>query len=182
MRHFVRIADGIDTLPLQLELTRNEALWDALPTRRLYDGTPHGAMTGIYARYMPEADLTDLAVRRREHRNVWWPAWHALPALRPLVFGLMARVQAVELGSVLLTRLPPGGEILPHSDAGSWAPTYYHCKAHVTVSGSAIVRVEDEQVRFEQGSIWTFDNLKMHAIANDGDVDRVVVIVSMRAE
>jgi hypothetical protein len=31
--------------------------------------------------------------------------------------------------------------------------------------------VEDEQVRFEQGSIWTFDNLKMHAIANDGDVD-----------
>jgi hypothetical protein len=63
-----------------------------------------------------------------------------LPSLRPMIFGLMARVQAVELGSILITKLPAGGEILPHSDQGSWAPEHYNCKAHITVAGSALVR------------------------------------------
>jgi hypothetical protein len=179
---FVQIAAGIDVLPLQLELARNAALWDALPTRRLYPGTPHAAMVDIYVRYMPECQLTDLEVRRREHRNVFWPAWHALPALRPIVFGLMARVQAVELGGILITRLPPGGEILPHSDAGNWAPEYYNAKAHLTVVGTALVTVEDEVQRFDTGTVYTFDNLLTHSITNDGATDRVVVIVSMRAE
>jgi mannose-6-phosphate isomerase-like protein (cupin superfamily) len=121
-------------------------------------------------------------VRRREHRNVFWPAWYALPALRPVVFGLMARVQAVELGSILLTRLPPGKQIEPHSDAGNWAPAYYNCKAHWTVQGSAIVRCEDEACEFVAGSVFTFDNLLTHSIENHGDEHRVCVIVSMRAE
>ena len=182
MRRFLKIADGIETLPLRLELARNEHLWDQRPDRRLYAGTPHAAMTDITARYMPEADLTDLEVRGREHRNVFWPAWHALPALRPVVFGLMARVQATELGSILITRLPPGKRIEPHSDAGSWAPEYYNCKAHWTVQGSALVTCEDEVCRFQTGQVWTFDNLRVHSVENTDDEDRISVIVSMRAE
>jgi mannose-6-phosphate isomerase-like protein (cupin superfamily) len=168
-------------MPLQIELHRNEQLWDQHSFRRTYPDTPHGQMTDIIARYMPEG-LVNITTRRAEHRNVFWPAWNALPSLRPLVFGLMARVQGVELGSILLTKLQPGGEILPHSDRGSWAPEYYQTKAHITVAGSALVRVENEEERFEQGSIWTFDNLREHQILNDGDCDRIVVIVSMRSE
>lgn len=182
MRRFVKIADGVETLPLLLELARNEQLWDQRPDRRLYPGTPHGAMTDITARYMPEGDLVDLDVRRREHRNVFWPAWHALPALRPVVFGLMARVQAVELGSILITRLPPGKQIEPHSDAGNWAPEWYNMKCHWTVAGAALVRCADEACEFKAGTIWTFDNLLVHGVENHGECDRIVVIVSMRAE
>ena len=182
MRRFLKISDGVEPLPLRLELARNEHLWDARPDRRLYAGTPHAAMTDITVRYMPEADLTDLEVRRREHRNVFWPAWHALPSLRPVVFGLMARVMAVELGSILITRLPPGKSIEPHSDAGSWAPEYYNTKAHWTVQGSALVTCEDEACWFHTGAIWTFNNLLVHSVENQGDEDRISVIVSMRAE
>jgi mannose-6-phosphate isomerase-like protein (cupin superfamily) len=182
MRRFVQIATGVEPLLLRLELARNEQLWDQHPDRRLYPGTPHAAMTDITVRYMPETNLTDLEVRRREHRNVFWPAWHVLPALRPVVFGLMTRVQAVELGSILLTRLPPGKQIDLHSDAGGWAPEYYNCKAHWTVAGSALVRCEDEACEFESGTVWTFDNLHMHSIENHGEDYRVCVIVSMRAE
>ena len=178
---FVQIASGIDTTPVLLDLARNAHLWDQNPERRLYPGTPHGQMTDITVRYMPPEQLT-MEARRLEHRNVWWPAWHALPSLRPLVFGLLHRVAAVELGSILITRLPPDGEILPHSDAGNWAPEYYNCKAHLTLAGSAVVSCEDDVRRFDVGTVWTFDNLLMHSIHNAGDGDRIVCIISMRAE
>lgn len=179
MNRFTLIAEGIDVTPLALELARNETLWDRNPERRTYPGSPHSEMVDITARYMPEGDVT-LAARGGEHRNVFWPAWYALPALRPLVFGLMARVQAVELGSIIITRLPPGGRIRPHSDRGSWAPEYYHCKAHVTARGAARVTCADDVCDFRCGQAWTFDNLLEHSVENIGNTDRVSVIVSMR--
>ena len=32
------------------------------------------------------------------------------------------------------------------------------------------------------GEAWLFDNLKLHSTVNDGDSDRVTLIVSMRCE
>lgn len=178
---FVQLASGVDTVPVLLQLNRAAHLWDRNPERRLYPGTPHAAMTDITVRYMPEGEVT-MAARRLEHRNVFWPAWHELPALRPMVFALMTRVNAVELGSILITKLPPGGVIEPHSDAGNWAPEYYNTKCHITLAGSALVSCEDEVCRFDVGTIWTFDNLLTHAVACSGDSDRIVAIVSMRCE
>jgi hypothetical protein len=37
-----------------------------------------------------------------------YPAWQLLPQLRPIIFDLMRRVEAVQLGRVLITRLAPG--------------------------------------------------------------------------
>jgi hypothetical protein len=178
---FVQIASGVDTVPVLLQLNRASHLWDRNPERRLYPGTPHAAMVDITVRYMPEAEVT-LEARRLEHRNVFWPAWHELPALRPMVFALMSRVGAVELGSILLTKLRPGGVIQPHTDAGNWAPEFYNCKAHLTLAGSALVRCEAEVCRFEAGTVWTFDNLLTHSIEAIGDCDRIVCIISMRCE
>lgn len=175
------IASGIDVVPLAVELARNEDLWDRNPQRRTYPGSPHAAMTDITVRYMPEEFIT-LEERRREHRNVFWPAWHFMPALRPLVFALMARVQAVELGSIIITRLPPGKMIEPHSDVGSWAAGFYNCKCHLTVLGSASVRCDEDVCEFSMGQIWTFDNLLLHSVHNEGTVDRISVIVSLRCE
>jgi hypothetical protein len=130
---------------------------------------------------MPEADVT-LESRRLPHRNVFWPAWHELPALRPMVFALMTRVGAVELGSILITKVPPGQMIQPHTDAGNWAPLFYNTKAHVTLLGSSISQCEEEQVIMRQGEVWTFDNLLVHSVTNNGDCERICCIVSMRCE
>jgi mannose-6-phosphate isomerase-like protein (cupin superfamily) len=181
MSEFQLIAAGIDTVPLMLELARNADLWDANPERRTYPGSPHRDMVDITARYMPHDQVT-LATRATEHRNVFWPAWHRLPALRPLVFSLMTRCQAVELGSIIITKLPPGKSILPHSDAGSWSASHYNCKAHVAVAGLARVQCADETCVFNAGEVWTFDNLQVHSVQNVGGSDRISVIVSMRAE
>jgi mannose-6-phosphate isomerase-like protein (cupin superfamily) len=181
MDRFVQIASGVDLLPITLELQRAADLWDANPFRRTYPDSPHVEMVDIAVRYMPPGDV-NLVSRKSEHRCEFWPAWHRLPALRPLVFSLMARVQAVELGSILLTRLKPGGKILPHSDAGSWAPEFYNTKVHVTLAGEALVTCGEDAVVFKAGTIWTFDNLLQHSIENTGQVDRIVCIISMRGE
>jgi len=178
---FVQLASGIDTTPVLLDLVRNADLWDQHTFRRTYEGSPHGQMVDIAVRYMPEADVS-LQSRREPHRNIFWPAWQKLPALRPLVFGLMARVQAVELGSILLTKLPPGGEILPHSDAGSWAPEFYNMKAHAMLAGVSVTSCDGELCRMEQGQVFTFDNLLEHSIRNIGENDRICCIISMRVE
>jgi len=179
---FVHLASGLDTTPILLDLHRHPELWDANPQRRTYEGSPHRQMVDITVRYMPEEQLSSLEVRRKEHRNVFWPAWQLLPSLRPLVFLMMTRVQAVELGSILITKLPPGGEIEPHSDAGNWAPWWYNTKAHITLLGSSLTYCEGEPFRSRQGDIITFDNLLEHSIRNDGDTDRIVCIISMRVE
>ena len=85
----------------------------------------------------------------------FWPAWFALPALRPMVFALMARVAAVELGSILITKLPPGKMIEPHSDAGNWAPEFYNCKTVYWPRRHSFVAMVNEQ-KFDTGTIWTF--------------------------
>ena len=182
MRRFVQIGAAVDVLPVALDLHRAPHLWDRNPERRLYPGTPHAAMVDITVRYMPAEQLTSLDVRRHEHRNVFWPAWRELPTLRPMIFALMARVSAVELGSILITKLPAGEMIQPHSDAGSWAPEFYNCKAHITIAGQALVRCGEDEVIMKQGDVFTFDNLLTHSVECLGDSDRIVVIISMRCE
>lgn len=182
MGRFLRLAQGVDVTPVMLELHRAPNLWDENTHRQTYPNTPHAATKSVWVRYRPADEVKGLGSFREEHRNVFWPAWRALPSLRPLVFGLMARVQAVELGSILITRLLPGGEILPHSDKGSWAPEFYNAKCHMTLAGSARVQCEDETVLMSQGDVWTFDNLLMHSITNASDDERIVAIVSLRCE
>lgn len=182
MSHFLRIAHGVDVVPLMIELQRSPGLWDQNQTRRTYPGTPHAAMQDIWVRFRPAEDVTSLQSHQEEYRCAFWPAWRELPALRPLVFSLMARVSAVELGSILITRLQPGGEILPHSDRGGWAPEFYNTKMHVTLAGSSLSRCEDEAVTMVQGDIWVFDNLLLHSAENRGDCDRLACIISMRTE
>lgn len=182
MSAFLRLAHGVDTMPILLDLRRSPHLWDRNTTRKTYPNTPHAAMSDIWVRFRPARDVISLESHKEEYRCEFWPAWRDLPALRPLVFNLMARVAAVELGSILITRLRPGGEILPHSDRGGWAPEFYNTKCHVTLAGQSLSTCGDDVVTMVQGDVFTFDNLLEHSIKNSGDCDRIVCIVSMRCE
>jgi mannose-6-phosphate isomerase-like protein (cupin superfamily) len=180
--NFLRIAQGFDVNPIMIELHRSPHLWDQNPARRLYEGTPHAAMRDVWVRFRSPGEITGADSFRGEYRCEFWPAWRALPSLRPLVFALMTKVSAVELGSILITRLKPGGEILPHSDRGGWAPEFYNTKVHVMLAGRSESVCDGETVVMTQGDIFTFDNLFPHSIKNVGDCDRIVCIVSMRCE
>lgn len=182
MRHFLRIAQNVDITGVLLELNRAPYLWDANRARTTYAGTPHGQASDLWIRFRAPDSIEGLHSHQTEYRSVYWPAWHELPSLRPLVRALKNTVDAVELGSILITRLPPGASILPHNDKGSWAAEWFNCKCHVTLAGRSLSRCLDEEVVMQAGDVFTFDNLLEHSVFNPGEIDRVAMIVSMRCE
>jgi len=99
-----------------------------------------------------------------------------------VVYSLMAMTQAVHLGNVLLTRIPPGGQIEPHIDTG-WAPEWFTSKFYVVLQSDRCVNVcGDESVQMRAGEVWRFENRVTHSVDNRGDVDRISLIITMRSE
>lgn len=182
MRHFVKLATGVPTTPVMLELMRNPQLWNENPVRKTFPGTPHAAMDDIWVRGRAVGELTSEEQYKRPFLSEFYPAWTLLPSLRPLVFSMMAQVQAVHLGGILITRLPPGGSILPHTDTDSWHARYFNTKLHLTLCGHSRSWCGGETVPMCLGEIWSFDNQIIHSVDNDGIDDRIVLIVSMRCE
>ena len=184
MQHFLKVAEGIDTLPALLQLHDNPDLWDEFTERTVIAGSPHKGVSDIWLRYRARDELTEPAKYAEPHFPVWYPAWAKLPALRPIVFGLAARCDATAIGGVLITRIPPGGQVAPHSDRGSWHPEFYTCKVYVPLAGNGqcVNRCEDETVVMLPGSAWTFNNLVTHSVENQGDDERITLIISFRRE
>jgi hypothetical protein len=182
MRHFQQLAAGIDTLPLLLALHRHSALWDQFASRTGHPESPHRDASDIIARCERPED----GWPRRE--CVPYPAWYALPQLRPHIFALMARVEGLRLGRVLITRLPPGTQIYPHADIGTHALHYdtepYYARYHTLLQNprGCLFHCGDESVYMEPGSCWTFNNALEHCVTNDGDADRISLIIDIHSE
>ncbi len=183
MRHFLQVAAGIDVLPLLLELNRQPKLWNR-HTARTEGCSPHAAVDDIWVRFRDPAELTSAQAFAEPFQPVMYPAWHALPALRPIVFALMARLAAVQLGGILITRVPPGAQVAPHDDRGRWHPEYFTTKVYIPLASNdrCVNSCAEETVVMRVGEAWTFDNLKTHATINDGAEDRMTLIVSLRCE
>jgi hypothetical protein len=184
MRNFMLLAGGIDVLPLALALQIQPELWNQHNERKEFDGTSHAGTSDIWVRYNDPKNLAyGYEKFTQEHDSVWHPAYYKLPQLRPIVFSLMARCEAVRLGGVLITRIPPGGHILPHADKG-WHPEYYNVKLYVPIQTNpqCINRVGDEHVVMRTGDCWYFNNLVEHEVINNGNDDRMTLIICLRCD
>ena len=183
MRNFVKIAGGIEVLPLLLDLYRTPELWNENTARTGSDG-PFAGTDDVWVRFRDPAELTSPEAFSEPHVPVFYPAWHALPHLRPIVFGIMARVEAVQLGGILITRVPAGKQVAPHDDRGRWHSEWFQTKAYLPLESNpqCYNTCGNEHVVMNVGDCWLFDNLQTHATVNDGDTDRVTLIVSMRTE
>jgi hypothetical protein len=183
MRNFCQIATNVDVLPLVLDLYRQPELWDQHNARTVSDG-PFKGTNDIWLRFRDQADLVVREDYETPFIPVFYPAWDRLPHVRPIVFGLMARLEAVQLGGILVTRVPPGQQVAPHDDRGRWHPTFFTTKAYIPLATNprCFSTCEDERVTMGVGECWLFDNLKTHSTVNEGETDRITLIVSMRVE
>lgn len=180
MQNFLKIASGINILPLQLELMRNQHLFGEHKQRADSYGSPHSGMEDIWVRYNAIENFGPSF--NDEHDSIWYPAYNDLPALRPIIFGLMSQVQGERLGGVLITKLPPGGEILPHIDRG-WHAEYYD-KYFIPVQNDAgaIFGFEDGVIEPSSGEIYWFSNKNLHWVKNDSKRDRISLIVCIKSK
>ncbi len=183
MRNFCQIAANVDVLPLVLDLYRQPELWDQNNVRTAGDG-PFKGTNDIWARFRDPAELVSRESFAEPFTPVFYPAWNALPHLRPIVFGLMARCEAVQLGAVLITRVPAGQQVAPHHDRGRWHAEFFGLKVYIPLATNSrvISTCEDESVVMEIGSAWSFPNTVMHSTVNNGETDRITAIICMRVE
>lgn len=177
MRNFLQIG-SIDVLPINAQIQRNPQLWNMHRERKEYEGTPHKQMDDIWVRHAESREAFD-----GPHFAKWYPAYQELPAVRSIIFTLMARMEATHLGGVLITKVPSKENVYPHIDKG-WHPEFYNCKAYVVLQSNprCVFRVEDEKVIMAHGDVWRIDNTKEHEVINDGDSERMTLIVCMRCE
>lgn len=73
--------------------------------------------------------------------------------------------------------------MLPHTDKG-WHPEYYNTKIYIPILTNEFVinRCVDETVVMEQGSAWYFNNTVEHEVVNNGDSERITLIICLRCE
>lgn len=181
MQNFLKIAAGLNVLPLQLSLIRQPELFGQHKARADQYSSPHTEMSDIWVRYNDIKNLADLTTFNNEHDSVWYPAYYALPELRPILFGLMSLVEGERLGGVLITKIPPGGKIAPHVDRG-WHAEYYE-KYYIPIQNDegAVFGFEDGVIAPALGDVYWFYNGNSHWVENNSARDRIALIVCIRS-
>ena len=179
MRNFQPIAI-IDTVTLLNQVVRQPHLWKADTYLRDYPQGPFGDTETIFLRF-PPASVTELERGEKDqHECVWMDGSLHLPAARPLIFGLMAKVEGERLGRVMINKLAPGGRVFPHADTPAHAD--YWDRYHVVLqSGPGCnFRTGDETVHMPTGQVWWFQNALEHEVINNSADDRIHMIVDIR--
>lgn len=178
MKHFLRIAQGVDTMPVLNALAVNPDLWDENTLRTTHPGTAHAQVSDIWIFF--NAIPADPTTVIDDKDVIPYRGWDALPQLRPIVFDLMRRVEGTRLGRVIISRMRPGAIITPHVDGG--APATYYSRYQIALQSEAgcLFHAGDETVNMRTGEAWWFDNQQTHSVVNNSADDRISVIVDIR--
>lgn len=178
MRHFQQLAAGVNVTPLMNALQRQPELWDANPIRTQHPGTAHSQVSDILVFFNSLEQMAEGIINDKE--VIPFPAWDRLPQLRAMIFDLMRTVEGIQLGRVIITKLPPGKEITPHVDQGAPAEWFNRYQIALQSLPGALFHIGDETVNFHTGDVWMIDNRTEHSVVNNSKDDRIVCIIDIR--
>ena len=178
----VKIAEGFQVLPLQASINRQPELFGQFKQRAQMYMSPHTGMKDIWVRYNDIGKYTDMSTFNDEHEPIWYPAFYCLPEITDILMRLMQLTEGQKLGGVLITKVPPGGRIEPHTDHG-WHASYYS-KFYIPIQNGegAAFHFTDGVIKPALGDVWWFDNSVEHWVVNDSDEDRLALIVCIRTD
>ena len=175
---------SVNINPLKAALANHSDLFGKFDWRRR-KGSPHKEMRDIWLRYndsKPYVESGDFTHFNDEHKAVWYDTLKDLPEVLEPIFDVMDAVQGEQLGMVLITKLPAGGKIYPHTDAG-WHADYYD-KYYVPINnkqGSSFYFHDGVIDSPDEGSVWKFDNSNLHWVNNDSVEDRIAMIICIKS-
>jgi hypothetical protein len=186
MKNFLRIAHGVDVLPLLLAIARRPELWREDTYLRDFPQGPFGEIESIMLRF-PERSVhaTQEALDQHlahfdQHECIDYPPYAQLTEARALIMQLMTRVQGERLGRCMINKIKPGGRIYPHADTAAHAD--YYSRFHIVLQSNpdSLFRAGDETINMQAGEVWWFNNKLEHEVQNHGDGDRIHLIVDIR--
>lgn len=194
MKHFHRLAIGINTGPLVAALYRNPDWWMEDTYLRTFPQGPFGEVHHIVCRFPPrpapktEEEKEEYLRTIDQHECVDQPIYGRLPEARQLVMNLFGYVGGTRLGRVIISRVQPGGRIFKHADTLEHA-NYWH-RHHICLQSApgTVFSAGDEQVYMAPGEAWWFDNGKgpeqegrpEHEVINNSPVERIHMVIDIR--
>ena len=187
MSHFKMIADSVDVSRLLAQVDARPQIWNTRPERRAGD-SPHRETSDVWYRYARPDMMTDPAFSQKPHLSIWWPAAKITPAVCEVTLDVWQILEAgwdkYSLGGVLMTRIGPGKRVYEHHDDVSWHARHYEMKVWVVLRGNdkCVNTVEDEAKVWKPGEAWHHNNLIPHSVSNDGESERLVLILCFHKE
>lgn len=177
---------GVEAGLILRELERQPQLWGQFGRRKLAPGTPHAGMTDIWVRYndcRPFEARDDWRGFNDPHIPIWYPAASACPILKDYVLSVAGRYEAEMIGGVLISRIPAGRGIEPHTDVG-WHQTYFDTKLYLSLEApeGAVFGTHHASITPKSGELWRFDNSVEHWVTNDGPGNRTTLIICLRTD
>ena len=181
MKSIRHVASGLDVAEAVKQIQAHPHIWNTHRERMEQYGSPHNGASDIWVRYRDWAEYTgDWAAFHEPHESVWYPVAATIPAVWTLSRKVQRMLGMKSLGGVLVTKVPPGGEIKPHTDGGWHAAHYLKYAVQLQGNKDQAFCFEDSELRPEPGDLYTFDNSKTHWVKNDSDADRMTLIICVR--
>lgn len=181
MSKFTLIASGVPVEPLLGQVDANPYLWGSRGARQR-GNSPHREATDIWLRYMAPELFGRHDINTR-HESVWYPEAHILTGVHGIVHRLRHEIGVpLELGGVLMTRIPGGKEVYWHNDCGAWHAEYYDLKCWLPLRANdqCVNHVEDESMVWRVGDAYSHSNMLEHRVENRGETERICLIVCFR--
>lgn len=171
------ITSGVNVTPIYWALREHPELWNEHTTRTEDPASPHHELDDIWARFGDPKRAEDGS----PHDSFWYPAADIL-GVKQLCHDLMHMVHGVELGGVLITRIPPGAKCKPHTDPGWHARRYEKFAVQIASAPGQRFCFEGESLETKPGDVYRFENQYLHWVTNDTPYERVTMIVCIRRE
>ncbi len=171
------IAKNWDVAPILWALQSHPELWNEHTSRTAATESPHHGCDDIWTRFGDPERAQDGA----PHAAHWYPAADLLD-VRQMCHDLMHMVHGEELGGVLITRIPPGAAVRPHTDPGWHARYYEKFAVQITSAPGQAFHFEGQSLETRPGDVFWFDNQYTHWVTNDTPYERISMIVCIRKE
>lgn len=173
-RGFVDIYDAVREIETQPDV------WNRYDARLVKDG-PHEHVSDIWVRYNAVEKLGTPAFAE-PHTAVWYPVVQQIPAVYQIVMKLVRELGALQLGGVLVTRIPAGKECKPHIDRGWHAGFYEKFAVQLASAPGQAFCFDDARLSAEPGDLYWFRNDVKHWVVNPTTEDRMTLIICLRVK
>lgn len=171
------LARGLPVAPIAWALMAHPELWNEHTARTEDPGSPHHGLDDIWARFGDPERAED----GQAHDARWYPSADVI-GIKAMCLNLMHMVGGVELGGVLITRIPADLECKPHVDPGWHAKRYQKFAVQIASAPGQLFCFDGESLETQPGDVFWFDNQHTHWVTNPTTYERITMIVCIRME
>jgi len=168
MSNIKTISETVDVSKIVDELNMHPEHWLVDTRRQLFLSVQmHTETINLVVGYETNPKITDI---RNSHSYRPGPLYEYYPE----TIKMLKTFFPVGLSRIAIVKLKSSKLVLPHIDLG----TYYKVRDryHLVISGSYLYQVEEESKQVTAGTLFWFDNKKVHSALNNSSEDRISVI------